>query len=211
MKTNNKFSKGFTLIEILVVVSIIGFLTTISLIFLNSAKEKAKLTSGIQQLEQVKNAINMFYSDNGYYPNIDNIKDLAVILSSPKVYIPSITTNPQLMYFGINCVSSTGKCSKYSLVLWNPKDESIKYNWLNAMNYCSSKGGRLPTTDELKTAIQKQKSGISNPGGFSDVSYWSNVEVDASNAKSHFPSVMTFIDPITVTNKSTLLYIRCVR
>jgi prepilin-type N-terminal cleavage/methylation domain-containing protein len=106
LNNQNKFLTGFTLIEILVVVSIIGFITTIVLVSLNSARAKAKETAGIQQLKQVKNAINMFFSDNGYYPE-GNINDLESILAGinpdNKVYIPEITDNSQLMYFGINC------------------------------------------------------------------------------------------------------------
>ncbi|MFA5934329.1 MAG: prepilin-type N-terminal cleavage/methylation domain-containing protein [Candidatus Paceibacterota bacterium] len=157
MKNRNKFLKGFTLIEILVVVSIIGFLTTIVIVSLNNAKEKAKETAGIQQLAQVKNAINMFYSDNGYYPG-GTINDLEVALSDEsKVYIPEITPNPQLMYFGINCGETTDKCSEYSLNLWDDEDDKGVYSY--AKDKCFSKGKRLPTKDEIIETLTYQVFG----------------------------------------------------
>jgi len=142
-----KNKKGFTLIEILVVVSIIGFLTTIVLVSLNSAKEKAQETAGIQQLKEVKNAINMFYSDNGYYPegNIDNLE--SVLSTGGKVYISEITDNPQLVYFGTSTgsiICNSGKCPNYSLALWDLKDSGMMV-WQDAINYCASKGKRLTT------------------------------------------------------------------
>ena len=155
MKKSDRFLTGFTLIEILVVVSIIGFITTIVIVSLNSAKEKAKETAGIQQLKQVKNAINMFFSDNGYYPEtqegINSLENLLTGVGGGKVYIPEITKNSQLMYFGtstdsISCNNS--KCPTYSLTLWDSKD-SGKMSRSTGISYCVSKGKRLPTKNEF--------------------------------------------------------------
>ncbi len=177
MKTGNKYSPGFTLIEILVVVSIIGFLTTIVLVSLNSAKERAKETAGIQQLGQVKNAINMFYTDNGYYPG-GNIFDLETALSKgSKIYISEITPNPQLMYYtmfvdgDINniCQSWHKQCTKYVLLLWDLNDSgSGSMNWQEANDLCISKGERLPDKNELYEGIS------TNAANFQSYqTYWS--------------------------------------
>lgn len=65
---NNKKSFGFTLIELLVVVSIIAMLTSIVLASLSNAKMKARDTKRIQDLIQIRNALELYYSDNGAYP-----------------------------------------------------------------------------------------------------------------------------------------------
>jgi len=147
-----EFKKGFTLIEILVTVSIIGFLTTIVLVSLNSAKEKAQETASVRQLDEVKKALAMFYADNGYYPDTD-INGLSIILSgtndSEKIYIPEITENPRLMYSGINC-SLLGKCFEKSLILWDKEDTSnYVVNSVKAQEICLSNLKRLPTKDEF--------------------------------------------------------------
>lgn len=60
--------KGFTLIELLVVIAIIAVLTTIVIALLNNAKSKTRDTKRIQDMKQLKTAIELFYSQNGYYP-----------------------------------------------------------------------------------------------------------------------------------------------
>lgn len=208
MKIQNKFSTGFTLIEILVVVSIIGFLITIVLVSLNSAKERAKETAGIQQLKQVKNAINMFYSDNGYYPetqkgdnSLENL--LTGINSDNKVYIPEITDNPQLMYFGINCDSLTKKCSEYSLILWDLKYSS-RGTWSDGIDYCNVRGKRLATVDELKKQIVLGKPAISNY-----MIPWSLNENPNDNSKAYVVDISgTSISERKINPRP---YIHCVR
>lgn len=61
--------RGFTLIELLVVISIISLLSSVVLSSLSSAKMKARDTRRIQDLIQLRNAIEMYRLDNGIYPD----------------------------------------------------------------------------------------------------------------------------------------------
>lgn len=71
-------TSGFTLIELLVVISIIGLLSSVVLSALNSARSKGRDTQRIQNIEELKKAIALYYSNNGSYPN----SGVAVELSS---------------------------------------------------------------------------------------------------------------------------------
>jgi len=64
-----KKQRGFTLIELLVVIAIIGLLATIVLVNLNTARAKARDTKRITDLKQIQLAVEMYYDDNGSYPN----------------------------------------------------------------------------------------------------------------------------------------------
>ena len=71
-KTKKTLLKAFTLIEILVVVSIIGIITAIVMTNLNSAKDKATDIKSVTELDQLRKALELYRTDNGKYPGEDN-------------------------------------------------------------------------------------------------------------------------------------------
>lgn len=62
--------KGFTLIELLVVISIISLLSSIVLASLNTARIKARDARRMEDLRQIRTALELYYDDNGNYPVI---------------------------------------------------------------------------------------------------------------------------------------------
>lgn len=68
MEKINSKNKGFTLIELLVVIAIIGILSSVILSNLSSARMKARDARRIADLNQIRTALELFYSANGYYP-----------------------------------------------------------------------------------------------------------------------------------------------
>ncbi len=64
---------AFTLIELLVVISIIGLLSTIAVVSLNTARSKARDTRRIADIRQIMTAMQLYYQDNGAYPNTGSL------------------------------------------------------------------------------------------------------------------------------------------
>ncbi|MFA6897092.1 MAG: type II secretion system protein [Patescibacteria group bacterium] len=64
--------KGFTLIELLVVISIIGVLSTIAMTSLNGARAKARDVKRLSDVQEVRKALTLYYSDYGSYPGTSN-------------------------------------------------------------------------------------------------------------------------------------------
>jgi len=60
--------KGFTLIELIVVIAIIAVMIAIAVPNLLSARERARDASKKQELNEMKTAIRLFYNDFQYYP-----------------------------------------------------------------------------------------------------------------------------------------------
>jgi general secretion pathway protein G len=63
-----KFNKGFSLIELLVVISIIGILLAVLVTNFMGARERAKDSQKVQDMVGLKNALRMYYNDNQAYP-----------------------------------------------------------------------------------------------------------------------------------------------
>jgi general secretion pathway protein G len=68
METKPLYSHGFTLIEILVVVAIIGVLSALILPSLNDARAKTRDTQRKIEFNQIVRAMNFYYDKHGHYP-----------------------------------------------------------------------------------------------------------------------------------------------
>lgn len=61
--------KGFTLIEVMVVIGIIGLLAGVVLSAMNGARESAKKKTAMAQLREIRSGINLLEADTGKWPN----------------------------------------------------------------------------------------------------------------------------------------------
>jgi general secretion pathway protein G len=72
---------GFTLIELMVVILIIGLLATIVVQNLRGATDKAKRIKAEADISSFKTALDRYYLDNGSYPTGD--QGLSALVSAP--------------------------------------------------------------------------------------------------------------------------------
>lgn len=63
-----KHKKGFTLIELLLVVAIIGIISTLLTVALNNAREKARDTRRLTDINKIQQALELYYYDQNSYP-----------------------------------------------------------------------------------------------------------------------------------------------
>ncbi len=73
--------EGFTLIELMVVILIIGLLATIVVQNLKGATDKARRIKAQADISAFKTALDRYYLDNGSYPTTD--QGLAALVSAP--------------------------------------------------------------------------------------------------------------------------------
>lgn len=65
----NKHNKGFTLIEILIVISIIGVLSSLTLLGLGTFRASGRDVRRVTDLRQITNALELYYAKTGSYPS----------------------------------------------------------------------------------------------------------------------------------------------
>lgn len=116
------YKKGFTLVELLVVVGIIVVLLAILLPVISSAREKARQTSCISNLHNIATAAKIFYQDNKSYPDqpvlVDNVWQGGVSDLYPD-YLDSAKS--------LTCPRDRALSAKFQ-----PEQRYSSYNWFDA-------------------------------------------------------------------------------
>jgi prepilin-type N-terminal cleavage/methylation domain-containing protein len=110
------YYNGFTMIEILVVTTIIAVLTAIGSVSYASVTKKSRDSKRKSDVEQIRAALEMYRADNGNYINGSGAATsiLSVLVSS--FYMPKIPVDPKNVeygYTGTNCVGAT--CHGYTV------------------------------------------------------------------------------------------------
>lgn len=73
--------KGFTFIELMVVIIIIGMLAVIIMPSYMKRVDDAKITTAKIQIKSFENALKLFYIDNGFYPSTE--QGLKALIEKP--------------------------------------------------------------------------------------------------------------------------------
>ncbi len=104
-------SRGFTLIELLIAITIIALLTVAGVVSYNSINKRTRDGRRSGDLQELRQQLEMYRTDNGFYPPVDTtafgpVSDLASYLVP--TYSAAISTDPkssQLYYYKANGVS----------------------------------------------------------------------------------------------------------
>lgn len=130
--------RGFSLMELLITVSIIAILVAIGIASYATINKQSRDTKRKGDLEQIRAALEMYRSDNGYYPSVgsgtwtqaSSSTDALVGLTPALVptYIPAVPLDPkstqQYMYIATNGSGGAyyGYCVSAALEGENPSD-----------------------------------------------------------------------------------------
>ena len=72
--------RGFTIVELLIVIVIIGILATIGFVSFSNAQNKAKKSKATATVAQVKSKLGEYFADKNFYPGSKS--DVTTYLSS---------------------------------------------------------------------------------------------------------------------------------
>ena len=76
VKQNKFFTRGFSLVEILVVIGIIALLSTLALAALNYAREKSKITAAEAEIDVIYKAVGQLMIDTNEWPGHQTPEDV---------------------------------------------------------------------------------------------------------------------------------------
>jgi prepilin-type N-terminal cleavage/methylation domain-containing protein len=114
-------AKAFTLIELLIVISIIGLLTGVVIASTAASRAKARDGRRIEDMKQIQLGLALYYDVNKVYPAGSDVSALNVLATQK--YLPSIPTDPAggvYQYLSIN--SNKGYCFGVNLDSTIPSD-----------------------------------------------------------------------------------------
>ena len=63
-----KKQRGFTIVELLIVIVVIGILAAITIVAYNNVNDKARASSAVSALDQAKKKLELYKAENGGYP-----------------------------------------------------------------------------------------------------------------------------------------------
>lgn len=83
MIKNNK--KGFTLVEMLIVIAIIAVLASISLVSVGGIRKSANDKRRVADLQKVQGYLELYYNQNRQYPQLNSYEQLEGVLVGAQV------------------------------------------------------------------------------------------------------------------------------
>lgn len=131
-----KQQKGFTIVELLIVIVVIGILATLVIVTFTGIQQKARNTKRQTDINAINSHVEAFYAQNGYYPTLahmndatwraSNIKGLdPAALKDPKGSAQTLVAAPAANSYAYavtddggsaaNCAADETVCSRYTL------------------------------------------------------------------------------------------------
>jgi len=180
MNKNKKYT-GFTIVELLIVIVVIGILAAITIVAFNGIQERARATAASSALEQISKKITLWHVENSAYPTPANLAAVGVVdtptisylytvdnTASPQSYCVTATTGTTSYFVNNTNTPLVGTCAlNNGLIGWwklngNATDATGNGNNGTVSGPTSAAG----QNSQANSAYQFSSGGISFPSGY---------------------------------------------
>jgi len=90
-----KKQKGFTIVELLIVIVVIGILATLVIVTFSGIQKKARDSQRQTDINALASHISAYYADKGYYPTITDMNDSTFRTANMKGLDPEALKDPR--------------------------------------------------------------------------------------------------------------------
>ena len=158
MSTSKRYS-GFTLLEILVTVSIISILAGIITVNLSSARKIARDARRKEDIQQIQTALELYYNDHRRYPTI-----LKEVTANNSNYLTTLPIDPSGYSYIYSSGGSSGAlaCDQWYTVQYTLENVNDPvFNQLKQITDCAGESHPVDlASDKLKGFVTV---GVSSP------------------------------------------------
>ena len=137
MNIQKQNQQGFTLIELMIVIAIIGILAAIALPAYQDYTVRAKMSEPIAQLAEAKTSYTEFYSSNNYLPGdgtsgLNGNQDSGVLKTRTSKYLNDVTVtdNDLIITATVPTVAIPGTASDVTIELSGLTQADGTINWV---------------------------------------------------------------------------------
>jgi general secretion pathway protein G len=90
-----KKQKGFTIVELLIVIVVIGILATLVIVTFSGIQQKARNTKRQTDINAISSHVEAYYASNGYYPTLAHMNDATWRSTNTKGLDPAALKDPK--------------------------------------------------------------------------------------------------------------------
>ena len=112
LKKNNR---GFTIVELLIVIVVIGILAALVIVTYNGIQQKARDTERKTDIKAVQGHLEAYWADNAKYPTLANVNDSAFRTANFKGLDSASFADPKNASSQQLCASATASCYGYAV------------------------------------------------------------------------------------------------
>ncbi len=122
--------KGFTLIELMIVVAIIGILAAVALPAYQDYTARAQVSEAVVLFEGPKGGITEFWSNKGGFPTTNDSAGIAAAASISGKYVTSVDVNAGIVTATMRGTGKVAKGLEASTIILSPTTTAGSIKWV---------------------------------------------------------------------------------